>query len=122
MTWLFANVIAKQVSLKFVYILLSSLNMNTFSCPPVKSEHENCSFKGVFIQGNVNILTIILFLRDMSEAGVLNQGLFFLQGEFCQHLRRAWQETPVSLPGESHQQRILTGYSPWGGKESDTTE
>ena len=28
---------------------------------------------------------------------------------------------PVSLPGESHGQRSLAGYSPWGCKESDTT-
>ena len=26
------------------------------------------------------------------------------------------------LPGESHGQRSLEGYSPWGHKESDTTE
>ena len=36
--------------------------------------------------------------------------------------RRVWQPTPVSLPGESHGQRSLAGYSPWGTKESDTTE
>ena len=36
--------------------------------------------------------------------------------------RRKWQPTPVSLPGESHRQRSLAGYSPWGCKESDTTE
>ena len=36
--------------------------------------------------------------------------------------RRAWQPTPVLLPGESHGQRSLVGYSPWGHKESDTTE
>ena len=33
--------------------------------------------------------------------------------------RRAWQPTPVFLPGKSHGQRSLTGYSPWGHKESD---
>ena len=33
-----------------------------------------------------------------------------------------WQPTPVLLPGESHGQRSLVGYSPWGSKESDTTE
>ena len=27
--------------------------------------------------------------------------------------RRKWQPTPVFLPGESHGQRSLTGYSPW---------
>ena len=35
--------------------------------------------------------------------------------------RRAWQPTPVFLPGESHGQRSLAIYSPWGHKESDTT-
>ena len=29
---------------------------------------------------------------------------------------------PVFLPGESHGQRSLVGSSPWGPKESDTTE
>ena len=36
--------------------------------------------------------------------------------------RSAWQPTPVFLPGESHGQRSLVGYSPWGSKESDMTE
>ena len=35
---------------------------------------------------------------------------------------RKWQSTPVLLPGKSHGQRSLVGYSPWGRKESDTTE
>ena len=34
----------------------------------------------------------------------------------------AWQPTPVFLPGESHGQRSLGGYSPTGHIESDTTE
>ena len=33
-----------------------------------------------------------------------------------------WQPTLVFLPGESHGRRSLVGYSPWGHKESDTTE
>ena len=36
--------------------------------------------------------------------------------------RRAWQPTLVFLPGESHGQRSLAGYSPWGRTESDMTE
>ena len=36
--------------------------------------------------------------------------------------RRARQPTLVFLPGESHGQRSLAGYSPWGCKEPDTTE
>ena len=34
-----------------------------------------------------------------------------------------WEDpTPVFLLGESHGWRSLAGYSPWGCKESDTTE
>ena len=36
--------------------------------------------------------------------------------------RRAWQPTSVFLPTESHRQRSLAGYSPWGHEELDTTE
>ena len=36
--------------------------------------------------------------------------------------RRKWQSTPALLPGKSHGWRSLIGYSPWGCKESDTTE
>ena len=35
---------------------------------------------------------------------------------------RAWQLTLVFLPGKSHGQRSLAGYSPHGGRESDMTE
>ena len=36
--------------------------------------------------------------------------------------RRARQPTLVFLPGESHGQRTLAGYRPWGRKESDMTD
>ena len=36
--------------------------------------------------------------------------------------RRQWQPPPVLLPGKSHGRRSLVGCSPWGHKESDTTE
>ena len=32
------------------------------------------------------------------------------------------QLTSVLLPGKSHGWRSMVGYSPWGRKESDTTE
>ena len=37
-------------------------------------------------------------------------------------LEKEWLPIPVFLPGEFHGQRSLEGYSPWGRKESDTTE
>ena len=46
-------------------------------------------------------------------------GLIFLQSI---RFNRAWQPTPVFLPGESQGQRSLAGYSPWGHKESDMIE
>ena len=46
----------------------------------------------------------------------INISLWFL----CQ--RRQWHPTPVLLPGKSHGQRSVVGCSPWGRKESDTTE
>ena len=36
--------------------------------------------------------------------------------------RRKWQLTPVFLPGKSHGQSSLVGYSPWGRREWDMTE
>ena len=40
----------------------------------------------------------------------------------CLSWRRKWQPTPVFLPGKSHGQGSLAGYSPWGHKEPDMTE
>ena len=36
--------------------------------------------------------------------------------------RREYLPTSIFLSGEFHGQRSLAGYSPWGRKESDTTE
>ena len=37
-------------------------------------------------------------------------------------MEREWQFTPVFLPGESHGQRNLVGYSPWGRTELNKNE
>ena len=61
-----------------------------------------------------------------SPAGKLaNSQRYFkyqLINKYLLNTRRKWQPTPVVLPGESRGQRSLAGYSPWGHKESDTTE
>ena len=36
--------------------------------------------------------------------------------------RKKWQPTPTLLPGKSHGQRSLVGFSSWGCKELGTTE
>ena len=40
----------------------------------------------------------------------------------CSDCKKWWRPTPVFSPGESHAQRSLAGYGPWGCKDSDTTE
>ena len=37
-------------------------------------------------------------------------------------MEEKWQPVPVFLPGKSHGQRSLMGYSPWGHQELDMTE
>ena len=56
----------------------------------------------------------------MRETWVQTLGFFPGLGRFP--WRRAWQPTSVFLPGESHGQRCLAGYSPWDHKKLDMTE
>ena len=51
----------------------------------------------------------------MQEMWVRNLG-------WADPLEEGTQPTPVFLPRESYGQSSLTGYSPWGCKDSDTTE
>ena len=53
-----------------------------------------------------------------ANAGDKRYGLYPWVGEIP--WRRAWQPTPIFLLGESHGERSLAGYSPWGHKVSDT--
>ena len=57
----------------------------------------------------------------LNDADVLIKETGFA-GRYGRGRRRAWQSTPVFLPGESNGQRSLVDYSPWGLRESDTTE
>ena len=45
-----------------------------------------------------------------------------IEGNSTNLRRRQWHPTPVLLPGKSHGQRSLVGYSPWSREESDMTE
>ena len=69
--------------------------------------------------GNVYIFQIS---QEQSHRQVLHHIIFFSLSNKGLALRRAWQPTPVFLPGEFHGQRSLGGYSFQGHKESDMTE
>ena len=47
--------------------------------------------------------------------------LHYLHHSLASGKEEEWQPTPVLLPGKSHGWSLV-GYSPWGCKESDTTE
>ena len=63
-----------------------------------------------------------MYLEKCSLTESKNFAYSFEQYHGTQSWRRAWQPTPVFLPGESHEQKNLVGCSQWGYRESDTTE
>ena len=65
-------------------------------------------------------VALVLKNPPVNAGDVRDEGLIPGLGRFP--WRRTWQPTPVFLPGEFHGQRSLVGYSPWGCKESNTTE
>ena len=78
----------------------------------------------------LNVKNIHHFPWEIDETGIRTNYESACQCRRCEFdpwvgkipWRRAWQPTPVLLPGESHRQRSLAGYSPWGCKESDMAE
>ena len=62
---------------------------------------------------------VLLVVKNL-PANAGDMGLIRELGRFP--WRRAWQPTPVFLPGKSHEQISLAGYSPWDRQESDPTE
>ena len=71
---------------------------------------------------------IALYLRLIKEACYKESTCQFRWHRSCRFdpwvrkvpWNRKWQPAPVLLPGESHGQRDLVGYSPWDHKELDT--
>ena len=99
---------------------------------PLKCEFHNCcsvfSFHQVGQDGENGLQLDIYLLPTGFPGGSVVKNLLALQDTWFDpwarkiSWRREWQPTPGFWPGESHGQRSLAGYSPWGCKESDTTE
>ena len=91
---------------------------------------EKLSKEKVFsqrIEKGKNFILEMASLAQMVKASVCNAGDLGSIPGFVPWVgkipwRRKWQPTPVFLPGQSHGQRSLVGYSPWGHKELDVTE
>ena len=92
----------------------------------LRSEHsQSCAgseamiplVKGIFSSTPEKDVTV-----SLEEKFRVSFSLPGIAGDLSLPWRREWQPTPVFLPGEFHEQRSLAVYSPWGLKESDTTE
>ena len=66
------------------------------------------AFQVALVVKNLPMISVLNTIRDMWVGKI--------------PWKRAWQSTPVFLPGKSIGQRSLTSYRPWGCKESDTTK
>ena len=72
--------------------------------------HSPCQYLSVFIVEGFPGGSVVK--NPPAYAG--DVGLIPGQGKI--HWRRAWQPTPVLLPGKSHGRRSPAGYSPWVAK------
>ena len=72
---------------------------------------------------NYNILLLVRCEKYMTLSLKNDHRQSMVLGRVTNYLHLwVWHPTPVLLPGKSHGQRSLVGCSPWGRKESDTTE
>ena len=90
----------------------------------------------IFLSFKKNFIGVYLIYNVVLASGIQHSELVASQVPLCRRLerrefdpwvgkiswRKTWQPTPVLLPGESHGQRSLEGYSPWGCKELNMTE
>ena len=77
----------------------------------------------MYTEGNTGeIMQVALVVRNLpaGAGGCRRRGFDPWVGKIP--WRRAWQPTPVFLPGESHGQRNLVDYSSQGCRESSMTE
>ena len=67
------------------------------------------------------MITLILGGSTVKNLPAMQETWVLSLAQQCS-LEKTWQPTPTFLPGKSSRQKSLAGYSPWGHKESDTTE
>ena len=95
---------------------------NTYTCLP-KLCLLNTANKGfwltcfIFNKHMTNVIAhkASLIAQSVKNLPAMQETPVWFQGQE-DPWRRKWQSIPVFLPGESHEQRSLAGYSPWGRK------
>ena len=123
--WLIRNQVGNYPSLEFFLLHTTLLPTSgvLHSIPPkviVWQEHsglKNTHLLPSMTSSSINVKCVPSKVDEETHkrAHIQSIVLTFYSG-------REWQPTPVFLPGRSQGQRSLTGYSPWGRKEWDTSE
>ena len=99
--------------MSYLYILeINSLSVVSFAI--VFSHSEGCLFTLLIVSFAVQKLLSLIMPHLFT--------FVFISVTLGSNGRRQWHPTPVLLPGKSYGRRSLVGCSPWGRKESDTTE
>ena len=95
---------------------------SSFSQEALFSFSTQGTFSGRLLLSSLKIPTCsLVIINPPTNAGVARNAKF---SPWIGNIpwRRKWQPTPVFLPGESHRQRSLEGYSPYRWKESDMSK
>ena len=71
----------------------------------------------IFVEGSPGVSNV---QQNWGTTNINNPTMNYLIVAFV--TETAMAPAPVLLPGKSHGRRSLVGCSPWGQKESDTTE
>ena len=87
-----------------------------------KDKRRQDKKKKIFKRPLVVLYQVFPSVSDSKESACNGGKLGSIPGSGRFIWRKKWQPAPVFLPGESHGQRSLVGYSPWGRMELDTTE
>ena len=131
-----------SIKLKLLYFIQSIVYPRTICWPGqkfVSHTRSFASFRAVFGYRLVSGLIMFIFTNYLPVKFIsvdawyiyvlyiLLVSKYYFLPTLLQNLihiswRRALQPTPVFLSRESHGQRSLAGYSPWGRKELDMTE
>ena len=103
----------------------TEINHNNGSCSQfLKSANTTPPSMSIFLPGctchRQNRLSLLQWQNHAGPGGSAVENLPANAGDLGSilvwedPLKRKWQPTPVFLPGKSHGQRSLAGYSPWG--------
>ena len=86
---------------------------------PTPSDPMDCSLPGSSIHGIFQARALVIKNPPANAVDIRDMGQSLSQEDPC---KRAWQPTPVFLPGESQGWGSLVGGRLWGRTESDMTE